>query len=91
MFNHQLEGMEVGEKLFTLQQGERTMAEYALEFGPLATGSRWNDLALKVIFCPGHEANILTELACRDEQSTLDSLIDLAIKLDHLLQNWPSL
>lgn len=61
------------------------MVEYALKFHALTTRSRWNEPALKAVFCQGLDSLILTELACCDEQQTLDSLTDLAIKLDNLL------
>lgn len=68
------------------------MAEYTLEFctlavTPLAAGSGWNEPALKAKFCQGLDPLILTELVCHDEQQILDSLFDLAIRLDNLLQN----
>lgn len=34
------EGNEIREQLFTISQGSRGVAEYALEFHTLATGSR---------------------------------------------------
>lgn len=73
VFDHQLEGVKIGEKLLTIQQGERRVAEYALEFHTLVAGSGWNDSALKAVFCQGLDPIILTELACRDEQHTIDS------------------
>lgn len=84
MFDHQPGGVKVGEKSLIFRQGEKTLSEYALELCTLVADSGWNDLALKAVFCQGLEASILTELTCRDEQYTLDLLMDLAIKLDHL-------
>lgn len=49
------------------------MSEYTLEFCMLAAGSVWNDLALKVVFRQDLDSNVLTELACLDEQHTLES------------------
>lgn len=67
------------------------MAEYALEFHTQVAGSGGNEPALKAMFHQDLDLLILTELACHDEQHILDSLIDLAFKLDNLLPNRPSL
>lgn len=53
-------------------------------------GSGWNELALKVTFQRGLNEMVLTEMACHDESLTLDSLIDLAIRLDNLLHKHPA-
>lgn len=87
IFDHSPKGMEVSEQLLTLKQGSRCVVEYLLEFCTLTAGSRWNEPALKVTFCQGLNPQVLTELACQDEQATLNSLIDMFIQLDNLLQN----
>lgn len=74
----------------TLSQEERHVSEYALEFRTIAAGSGWNSTALKAAFRKGLNSDVLTELDCRDEQLTLDALIDLAIPLDLLLLNRPT-
>lgn len=73
------------------QQGERRVSEYSLEFHPLSVGSGWNEVALKAVFSSGSRPLFLTELVCHVVQQTLDSLIDLAIRLDNLLWNQQSL
>lgn len=40
---------------------------------------------LKTVFCNGLNPEVLTKLACHDDQVTLDSLIDLTICLDCLI------
>lgn len=67
----------------SLSQGNQRVVEFALEFRMLAVESRWNKPALKAAFRRGLNHNILTELACRDDEATLDLLIDMAI--DNLL------
>lgn len=91
VFNHSPKGIEVGEQLLTIKQGSRWVAEYALECCIVAAVSRWNKSALKVAFHQGLNHYVLTELACRDEQAILDSLIDLSICLDNFLHNQPSI
>lgn len=41
------------DRLFSLRQGERSVAEYAIEFGTLAAESGWNELALLNAFRQG--------------------------------------
>lgn len=73
--------------LLTMKQGSRCVAEYALEFCTVVARSVWNEPTLRTVFRQGLNPNIVTELACCDEQLALDSLIDLTIRLDHLLQS----
>lgn len=54
-------------------------------FRTMATSSGWNKPALKLAFRHGMNDDILTEMACRDDQATIDLLIDLAIHLDNPL------
>lgn len=79
-FDHSPDGREAGDQLLTLTQRARRVSDYALEF-------RTTTAVLKAVFRLGLHPEMLTELACRDEQLTLDSLIGLAIRLDHLLKN----
>lgn len=79
--------MEVGDKLLTIKQGKRRVAGYALEFCTIATGSSWNEPALKAAFWQGLNPQVLTELVCQNEQAKVNTLINLAICLDNLLCN----
>lgn len=60
------------------------MAEYAMVFRMLTAGSEWNKLALKAAFRQGFNPEVL---ACRDEEVSLNSPIDLTIHLDYLICN----
>lgn len=73
----------MGERLLANKQGSRRAAEYARKFCTLVAESTWNESALKAIFHKALNNNVLTELVRRE--STLEFLIDLAIKLDNLL------
>lgn len=42
---------------------------------------------LQAIFHQGLIIDILTKLACHDDDTTLETLIEMAIRLDHLLQD----
>ncbi len=72
-----------------LKQGNRTTADYAIEFRTLAAQSGWNEIALKTVFKRGLNAKLQTELACKAVDSTLNEFITLAIKIDNLMRNTP--
>lgn len=71
----------------SLSQGCQDAVEYALRFCTLAEESQWNEPALKAEFRKGLNKNILTELACRDDEAMLDSLIDMSIWIYDLLRD----
>uniref|UniRef100_A0A3B1JS24 CCHC-type domain-containing protein n=1 Tax=Astyanax mexicanus TaxID=7994 RepID=A0A3B1JS24_ASTMX len=84
VFDHPHHGQSQGELLVQLRQGNRPVSDFALEFRTLAAGSGWNEPALRVMFRNGLRADILAELACKDDGLSLDELISLAIRLDQL-------
>lgn len=63
------------------------MVDYALEFCILAAESGWNEAALKDVFPAGLNPEVQKEMACHDDEKSLDSLMDLAIRLDNLLRD----
>lgn len=81
-----LDGRETGEQLLTLTQGARRVSDYVLEFQTIAAGSGCNNTTLKSMFRGCLNPKVSTKLADQDEQLALDSLIDLAIQLDHLFR-----
>lgn len=87
VFDHSPNGRGTGEELLTMTQGSCCVAEYGLQLRTIAARSEWNEPALKAVFHQGLNPEIVTELACRDKHLTLDSLNDLTIRLDRLLQS----
>ncbi|KAI2650806.1 Transposon Tf2-6 polyprotein [Labeo rohita] len=81
------EGSEAGEQIVALQQGRRTAAEYALDFGTLAAQSGWNDGPLKLHYRKGLNADLQVELACRDEGLSLNQYINLSIRIDKVMRS----
>jgi len=79
-------------KLWSLKQGSRSVADFAIDFRTLATESGWNEPALKGAFLHSLNEKLKDELACRDEPDSLDELINLTIRLDHRIREryWPS-
>lgn len=72
--------------LWELKQGNRSVADLAVEFRTLAAESGWNRPALKAAFLQSLNERIKDELAYRDEPESEDDLIDLAIKIDNRLR-----
>ena len=60
-------------------------AEYALTFRTVAASSGWNEPALHTLFHSGLCEEVQTELACRNDNMYLGTLISMAIHLDNLL------
>ncbi|KAL0181246.1 hypothetical protein M9458_023652, partial [Cirrhinus mrigala] len=70
----------------TGQLGRRTAADYALTFHTLAAQSGWNDGPLKLHYRKGLNPVLQIELACRDEDLSLDQYIDLSIRVDNVMR-----
>lgn len=81
VFDHAPEGKEIREQLLTIKPWRKPAAEYDLKFCRLMAGSGWNEMMFKAVFLQVLNAEVLTELACRDDQETLNLLVDLAIRL----------
>lgn len=62
-----------------------TVADYVLTFRTLAAQTRWKEDTLKLLFCNGQCLELQLELACCDEERTLDQFIELAICINNLL------
>ncbi|KAI2667669.1 Transposon Tf2-9 polyprotein [Labeo rohita] len=86
VFQPSTESGEAGEQLMALRQGRRTAADYALSFRTLAAQSRWNDEPLKLHYRRGLHPDLQVELACRDEDLTLEQYIDLSIRVDNVMR-----
>ena len=85
LFDHPTAGQDVGTRLTSLHQGNRTVAAYSTEFRTIAAGSGWNDTALRSAFRQGLSESIKDELM-RDKPSTLDDLVSLAIEVDERIR-----
>ncbi len=72
-----------GGRLLQLTQGARSVAEMAIEFRTLAAESGWNTQALQAAFHQALAPELKDELAFRDPVPNLDSLINVAIRVDN--------
>ncbi|KAI2645887.1 Transposon Tf2-9 polyprotein [Labeo rohita] len=86
VFEHPAGGRSAGEELLNLLQGRRTAADYALSFRTLAAQTTWVEDTLKLLFRRGLNQELQSELACRDEDRSLSSYIELAIQVDNLIR-----
>lgn len=86
VFHHPVSGQDPGTRLSRLQQGNSRVSDYAVEFRLAAMESGWNDQALRVVFRRGLSEAVKDQLATREEPSSLDELIGLAIRIDGRLQ-----
>ncbi len=87
VFEHPAEGRGAGEQLLALSQGRRTAANYALSFRTLAAQTTWVKDTLKLLFRKGLNAELQSELACRDEGRTRSQFIELTIHIDNLIRS----
>ncbi|KAK7925711.1 hypothetical protein WMY93_008021 [Mugilogobius chulae] len=86
IFDHPVSGKEAAKRLFSLRQGSRSVAEFAIEFRTLAAESGWNDEALHGAFLNALSDTLKDEMASRDVPCDLSDLIDLAIRVDNRLR-----
>lgn len=86
VFDHPVRGKDAARHLLSLQQGSRSVAEFAIEFRTLAAESGWNDEALQGVFQNALSDNLKDELVSREEPGSLDQLISLAIRVDNRLR-----
>ncbi|KAI2649352.1 Transposon Tf2-6 polyprotein [Labeo rohita] len=89
VFEYPAGGRDISTQIIHAKQGNRTAAEYAIEFRTLAAQSGWNDVSLKTIFYNSLNIDLQTELACRRENASFSELINLAIKIDNLMRQSP--
>uniref|UniRef100_A0A3P9NC85 Ty3 transposon capsid-like protein domain-containing protein n=1 Tax=Poecilia reticulata TaxID=8081 RepID=A0A3P9NC85_POERE len=69
--------------LLEIKQGQRTVAEFAIDFCIKAAASGWNPPALKSAFYNALQDDLKDLLATLDEPKTLEELNSLAIRLDN--------
>jgi Ty3 transposon capsid-like protein len=71
-------------ELFSLRQ-IASVAAYSADFRRISTNTSWNDAALNAQFYRGLKDPVKDELAKIEKPETLDSLIEIAVRLDNRL------
>ncbi|MGL5956306.1 MAG: DUF4939 domain-containing protein, partial [Brevinema sp.] len=89
VFEHPAGGMDISNQLFDIRQGERSAADYAIQFRTLAAQSRWDEVPLKAAYKRGLNTRLQAELICRDDNCSLSQFITLSVRTDNLLRNSP--
>lgn len=72
-----------GDRLFTLRQGARSVAEFVVEFETLAAESGWNEPALLCAFRRGLNDQVRDALVAGARPRDLAEMIDRTIELDN--------
>ncbi|KAK7921945.1 hypothetical protein WMY93_008847 [Mugilogobius chulae] len=69
--------------LLELNQGNKSVADYSIQFRIVAAESGWNETALRGVFWRGLSDTMKDELSVRDEPKSLEDLISLSIRIDN--------
>lgn len=85
-FDHPVKGRGASSRLMHIQQGSRSVAEYALEFRTLAAETDWNDSSLQEAFYTGLNESLKDQLALGEEPSSLEQEIAVAMKRDNRMR-----
>lgn len=72
-----------GDRLFTIRQGARSVADYAVEFSTLSAESGWNEPALLCAFRRGLNDSVWDALVSGARPRDLAEMVDRAIELDN--------
>ncbi|KAF7647276.1 hypothetical protein LDENG_00174840 [Lucifuga dentata] len=90
VFDRSLSGREAAREILHITQNNHMVSDYAIEFRTLAATCNWDTQALFDVFYHGLSARIKDELATHNLPDNLDSLIELACRVDgHLrVRSW---
>ncbi|GAA6081736.1 juxtaposed with another zinc finger protein 1a isoform X1, partial [Tachysurus ichikawai] len=86
VFKHSAGGESAEEHLLSVSQGNRTAADYALEFRTLTAQADWEERPLKLLYRKRLSRELQAELACRDGGRDLSEFMELSIQIDNLLK-----
>lgn len=86
VFDHPNYHGSASNRLLSLRQGNRSVADYSVDFWTYSADTHWNEEALRGVFIKGLCEQIRDELATRDEPVNLSSLVSLSIKIDKRLR-----
>ena len=82
VFDRAVAGREAARQLTDIVQGERPVADYSIEFRTLAAECRWNEEAQWDVFLHGLADRIQREIYALELPTSLNELIDLALRVD---------
>ncbi|KAG1927325.1 retrotransposable element [Pimephales promelas] len=82
VFDRAVSGREAARTLTELRQGERSVSDFSIEFRTLAAECGWNEEAQWDMFLHGLADHVQREIYALDLPTTLNGLIDLALRVD---------
>lgn len=82
LFDRSVQGDAAAARLVRLVQDRHSVTDYSIRFKTLATACGWNDSALRAQFVDGLNDEIQDEIATHDLPSSLDDIIELALKVE---------
>lgn len=85
VFDRSAAGREAAWLLTDLRQGERSVSDYSIEFRTLAAECKWNEEAQWDHFLHGLADRIQQEIRAVELPTSLNSLIDLTIRVENRL------
>ncbi|KAK3526737.1 hypothetical protein QTP70_032115 [Hemibagrus guttatus] len=88
VFEYPAGGKDISLQLMELRQGSDLAVDYAIKFRTLAGKSSWNDTALWAVFREGLSPALQSELACREDATSLSQYVATASCLDNLLRQY---
>ena len=74
------------QNLLNMRQGNRSVADYAIDFRTRASQCDWHSSGLCDVFVHGLASHMKDELAVRETPPTLDGVIELATRIDVRMQ-----
>jgi len=86
VFDRSVAGREAARKLADLRQGIQPVSDYAIKFRTLAAECKWNEEAQWDMFLHGLADRVQQEIYQLDLPTSLDGLIELALRVDARLQ-----
>ena len=86
LFDRSARGDEAAAQLARLQQGGRSVTEYAIEFKTLAAACDWNEGACRAVFRAGLDEEIQDKIATQELPRSFDDLVDLALRVENRLR-----
>ncbi|KAJ8365078.1 hypothetical protein SKAU_G00139090 [Synaphobranchus kaupii] len=85
VFDHSRSGHEAACEMLQIRQGSKTASDNAIDFRTLAATTRWNLESQYDAFLHGLADDVKDELVTRDLPATLDTLMEMAIRIDRHL------
>ncbi|XP_072769100.1 uncharacterized protein [Nerophis lumbriciformis] len=88
IFQRERPGREAARSLLRLQQGQRSVTDFAIKFRRLAADSGWPTSALVDVFSLGLADQVRKQMIPLKTPDNLDELVALAVEIENRLVDW---